>query len=365
MTILTRLNLRGNNVNINSRKAMMELSRVKAGTLQVLLSPCLVFVSRSVCFTAKNFKSYLDAGCCVYRHGYYPVYPELKYYPGLVPVQGGEDVRILGKGTTQFLGIGTTSTVVGECYCPAGSKGYYELEVITGQSDDLGIAKFGFCSKKWVLNVQKSVGKDKTDENSETWSIVLGGEGDQEVVKELQKGDVIGLGCEVYANARADPYHPAWQDYDPERAPKSMDESCSKSTSKTEGEDQLLSAEQIYNLEPGVWESDAVSRSETGGGEVRVWIHNKINSSRGVECEPVKVFNLPTGLKGLCPFFSFATGSFICKLGGKGCDSEFHSQPAGYNAMGSFPPIPITPNMAGVFTVLHNPTSLPVSPLPS
>jgi hypothetical protein len=125
MTQLKRLNLRGNDINVNSRKVIMELERVKEGTMQVVLSPCLVYVDKPVQCSEQDMENYLGAGCCVYCYGYDPAYSERKLCASsLVPIVVSKDVRILGKGEIDFFYLNLISTVLGECYCPAGSKGY-------------------------------------------------------------------------------------------------------------------------------------------------------------------------------------------------------------------------------------------------
>jgi hypothetical protein len=372
MTALARLNLHGHDININSRKSIMKLPRVKEGMLQIMLPPCLVFVGRSVRFAPESIQNYLDAGCCVYHEGYPPVYPEVKYPPGLVSVTGKQGVLIIGKGTAQFNGLDITSHILGECFCPAGCKGYFEMTV---DECEQGTASFGFCSKNWVLNVKKSVDQikatwDKEPWGKENWSVSLDGStlSDQDDTtpdaQQLSAGSVIGLGCEVYGDAQVKTQpgvHP-WETW---LASNSTYNSDSKSSAQAQSKDQLLSAEEIYKLEPWVWSSDTVSSSEREcRGIIRVWVYNKTSAQTDAVVEHKPVFTIKlTGLDsldGLCPTFSCNAGTLTCNLGGKGCEPFCHT-PQGYEAMGSFHPAPISPNTAGVFTVLHNPTSLPIS----
>ncbi len=384
MTQLTRLNLRGNNINVNSRKVIMDLPRVKAGELRIMLSPCLVFVSPFVRFSLQDIKNYLDAGCCVYRHGYHPFYPEVKLCAsGLIPVLESQSVRIVGRGEMEFFGLKTTSTVMGDCHCPAGSKGYYELTVV---DDKVKLATLGFCSKNWASNLKQSVGKD-----NETWGMMVDGSdlkflacGSEASLESaecmdpnltLAEGDVIGLGCEIYGNAQARGCEPGWQDWKAgsasittrESRPESVSPDSDISTSGfVPAEDQLLSAKEVYNLEPDLWRSTPMSSSECGG-KIRVWIYKKTSQTGASvelnpsELKPVFEFNhLPSGLEGLCPALSCDSGKLRCNLGGKGWVEEFYHHPQDYQAMGSFLPPPITPNMAEVITVLHVPNSLPI-----
>jgi hypothetical protein len=367
MTALGRLNLLGNNINISSRKAIMKLSRVQEGTLQIMLSPCLVFVGRSVRFSLETIQNYLDAGCCVYREGYPPVYAEAKYSPGLESIKGKGNVRIMGTGTTQFYGLDVTSHVLGECYCPAGCKGYFEVTV---DECEQGTARIGFCSKNWVINVKKSVYQDNPDSETwgkEQWTISLDGlilsdqDGNTPDVS-LSAGDVIGLGCEVYGNTQEETQS-GLEKWEPWVVSNAKEESCSDPSSRVQPKDQLLSAEEIYKLEPGFWSSDTSSNIECRG-HIRVWVYKKTSLQTGSSIEREPAFEIKlTGLdslEGLCPTFSCNTGTLTCNLGGRGCE-KFCYQPQDYKAMGLFYPTPISPNMAGVFTVLHIPTSLPIS----
>ena len=352
MTRLSRLSLLGHDVNVNSRKVIMELPRVKEGKLQIMLSPCLVFVGQSVSFDTEDIETYLNAGCCVYHQGFDPVYPPVKISPGLVPMLGKEGVRIIGKGKAQFIGLNMISTVVGNCFCPAGKKGYYEVTV--NECDEI-MASFGFCSKNWVFNVQKSVRKDEPWEKK-TWGILNDGASlssdisavmsDKLRKLDFSAGDVIGLRCEIYGTAKS---QAGFQNWDAESVSKSTDKNGSESALEQESNDQLLSAEEIYNLEPRVWES--VSNSEVGG-KITICVYKKGNPD-------VLEIELPKGLEGLCPAFLCDSGMLTCNLGGQGCEEFRHPQP-GYEAMGSFSPPPVSPNTAGVFTVLHTPSSLPI-----
>jgi hypothetical protein len=389
MPQLTRLNLRGNDINVNSRKVIMDLPRVKAGELRIMLSPCLVFVSRFVRFSLQDIKNYLDAGCCVYRHGYEPVYPEEKLYAsGLIPVLESQSVRVIGKGEVEFFGLNTTSAVMGDCHCPAGSKGYYELTVVNNK---VKLATLGFCSKTWASNLKQLVGKD-----NETWGMMVDGsdlkflacgsdvstESDEcmDPNLTLAEGDVIGLGCEIYGNAQARGCQPGWQDWKAgstsiatrESRPESVPTDISTS-GFVPAEDQMLSPKEIYDLEPDLWRSSAVSTNECGG-KISVWIYKKSSRTNASvelnpsELKPVFEFNLlPSSLDGLCPVFSCDSGKLRCNLGGKGWggDDEFCYLPQDYKAMGNFRPPPISPNMAEVFTVLHVPNSLPIASRPS
>ena len=344
----------------------MKLPRVKEGILQIMVSPCLVFVSRSVRFAPESIQNYLDAGCCVYREGYHPVYPEVKYPPGLVSVTGKEGVRIMGQGTAQFNGLDITSHILGECFCPVGCKGYFEMTV---DDCEQGTASFGFCSKNWVINVKKSVDQDNRTWNKETWSVSLDGsnlsdQDDNTPDIKLSAGSVIGLGCEIYGNAQAKTQSGVHH-WEPWVASKSTDDSGSESEPQVQSKDQLLSAEEIYMLEPGVWSSGTVSlASRECLGIIRVWVYDKTSAQTDASIERKHAFEIKLtdldSLDGLYPSFSCNTGTLTCNLGGKGCEPFCHT-PQGYEAMGSFHPAPISPNMAGVFTVLHNPTSLPIS----
>jgi hypothetical protein len=384
MPQLTRLNLRGNDINVNSRKVIMELPRVRAGELRIMLSPCLVFVSQFVRFSLLDIKNYLDAGCCVYRHGFHPVNHEEKLCAsGLIPVLGSQSVRIVGKGEMEFFGQILTSTVMGDCHCPAGSKGYYELTVV---DDKVKLANFGFCNKNWAGNLKQSVGND-----SETWGVMMDGsdlkfldcgsdvsmesDGCVDSNLTLVEGDVIGLGCEIYGSVQSRVCQPRWQDWKAGSASMSARERNPESIlsgKNTDGfvpaEDQLLSAKDIYNLEPELWGSNTVSSSKCGG-KISVWIYKKSIRDTRVEhkpseLKPVFEFNhLPSGLEGLCPIFSCDSGKLHCNLGGKGWggDDDFFHLPLDYKAMGDFHPPPISPNMAEVFTILHVPNSLPIA----
>ncbi len=385
MPQLTRLNLRGNDINVTSRRIIMDQPRVKNGTMHLLLSPCLVFLRPNVRFSCQDIKDYIDSGCCVYLAGHDPAYPEEKWCAsGLVPVLGEKSVRIQGKGKLDFFGLNSTSTVLGECYCPAGSKGYYEL--IVGDDSEVSMPSFGFCSKNWANGLKTRVGVD-----SDSWGITVqenkffacGADcnfSDSELT--LAPGDVIGLGCEINRNEKTDRCQPEWQHWKALSLAKTEDGkhelTASGSISKffrglVSVEDQMLSAQDIYEIEPKIWASNTDSSSCLGGGKICVWIHKKTPQKDGCT-QPSELgpaffeFELPAGLDGLCPAFTFDSGLDVrCNLGGKGWE-EFHHQPPEYQAMGSFLPPPISPNMNGVFTVLHVPNSLPIasrSPTPS
>ncbi len=377
MPQLTRLNLRGNDINVKTRKVIMELPRVREGTLQVMLSPCLVFIDKNVRFSTQDIRDYLDAGCCVYRHGYDPVFPEVKLCASsLVPVVEGQDVHIVGKGDVDFFDLNLMSTVIGECYCPAGSKGYYEFTVV---DDDVNLPTLGFCSKNWHKYLKKEVGKD-----DETWGFTVDGNGfkfraveyddghinvgkPSDGIISLQKGDVIGLGCVINGNVQEKSDTSEWQLWRAGSAPNDTEENDSEQAETTTTgiglvsiDDPLRSAHEIYEINPILWESRSASSSDFGG-KISVWIYKK-RSDKSSELDPAFEFDrLPAGLEGLCPAFSCDSGKLRCNLGGKGWDAPFHHLPPGYQAMGSFLPPPISPNMADVFTVIHVPNSLPIA----
>ena len=379
MTQLTRLNLLGNSINVNSRKFIMDQSRVKEGTLQIMLSPCLVFVGQSVSFNTKDIEAYLNAGCCVYRSGYNPIYAPQKISPGLVSVLGNEGVRIIGKQNAQFFGPDRTSTILGDCYCPAGKKGYYEVTV---NECSEGKVKLGFCSKNLVINMQESADEDMQTWGKQIWGVLL----DQLQLASLpgccrimpdrlrsltiSEGDVIGLGCEVNLNDNQPVNLKAqlpWEQWEAGSVSGPTDENYSRSASEHESKNQLLSAEEIFSFMPEVWVSDSVSnREDENGGKISIWIYKKTAETKtdtvtSEESEPVLVIQLPTGLLGVCPAFQCDTGALVCNLGGNGCEKFCQGNPpTGFEAMGSFPPPPISPNTPGVFTVLHTPTSLPI-----
>jgi hypothetical protein len=393
MTQLSRLNLRGNDINVNSRKVIMDLERVKEGTLQVLLSPCLVFIMKSVQCSDQDMNNYLDAGCCVYHQRYDPVISDKKLCASsLVPVVQSRNVRIIGKKEIDFFNLNLISALIGDCYCPAGSKGYYEFTVV---NDHVNLPTLGFCSKNWAHNLTREVGRDK-----ETWGFMVDGAEfkyraggfEEDLIEDggswdgkptLAKGDVIGLGCEIFGDAESEARRcqtgwKLWKAgsssnltdiFDGSDSPEQPTAPGMETSGLISAENHLPSAKEIYELEKDSerWGSDTVSSSECGG-TISIWIFKK-SSQKGVtnlnssELKPDFEFTkkLPGGLKGLCPAFSCDSGKLRCNLGGKGWDDEFHSLPHGYKAMGSFLPPSITPNMPGVFTVIHVPNSLPVA----
>ncbi len=281
----------------------MKISRVQEGTLQIMLSPCLVFVGRSVRFSLENIQNYLDAGCCVYREGYHPLYAEVKYSPGLESIVGQGNVRVIGTGMTQFHGLDVTSHVLGHCYCPAGCKGYFEVKV---DECEQGTARIGFCSKNWVMNVKKSVHQDNPDKETwgnEEWTVSLDGlnlsdhDGKTQDIR-LSAGDVIGLGCEIYGNAQ-EKTQPGLEGWEPWVVSNSMEECGSDPSSRVQSNDQLLTAEEIYKLEPGFWSSDTSSIIECRGN-VRVWVYNKMSQQIDSSIKREHAFEIKlTGLDSL------------------------------------------------------------------
>ena len=177
------------------------------------------------------------------------------------------------------------ASVRGGCLCPAGAKGYYELQVLIEPS----FPQWGFCSTEWARaeeHINKGVGDDK-----ESWGV--DGDrvrkwhcGDQGPFgRAWSKGDVIGLACEL----------------------------------------------------------PPVTCSGGSGGRILVSVNGDFSPPNGA------AFDLPPGLTGLLPAFSCFCGAVRCNLGGDPARPLRHAPPAAdFQPMAAFPPpapipLPLSP----------------------
>ena len=180
----------------------------------------------------------------------------------------------------------TFASVRGDCLCPAGAKGYYELEVLVEPS----CPQWGFCSVEWERVddcIRCEVGDDKewsgeyigVGDDKESWGVdgdrVLKWHGGEQgpFGRAWRKGDVIGLACEL----------------------------------------------------PPV--------ERDGRGRILVSVNGKFTPPNGA------AFHLPPGLAGLHPAFSCASGAVRCNLGGDPARPLRHAPPAAdFQPMAAFPP---------------------------
>ena len=167
------------------------------------------------------------------------------------------------------------ASVRGDCLCPAGAKGYYELEVLVEPS----CPQWGFCSGEWARVDEYSgegVGDDKESWGVDGDRMRKWHSGDQGPFGSAwHKGDVIGLACEL----------------------------------------------------------PPVEGAFGGRGRILVSVNGKFTPPNGA------AFHLPPGLAGLHPAFSCSFGAVRCNLGGDPARQLRYKPPAAdFQTMAAFPP---------------------------
>ena len=173
------------------------------------------------------------------------------------------------------------ASVRGDCLCPAGAKGYYELQVVVEPS----FPQWGFCSGEWARveePIDEAVGDDKESWGVDGDRVYKWHDGDQGPFGcAWRKGDVIGLACE---------------------------------------------------LPPVTFSGGG------GGGRILVSVNGDFSPPNGA------AFDLPPGLTGLLPAFSCFCGAVRCNLGGDPARPLRHAPPAAdFQPMAAFPPPAPTP----------------------
>ena len=160
------------------------------------------------------------------------------------------------------------------CFCPAGAKGYYELEVLAQPS----CPQWGFCSGEWA-RIEKGTG-DGVGDDGVSWGV----DGDRvrkwhsgrswPFGSAWKKGDVIGFACKLSAAC----------------------DTCGN------------------------------------GGQILVSVNGDFSAPNGA------VFDLPLGLTRLHPAFTSATGAVQCNLGRDSARPLRHAPPEpDFQPIGAFP----------------------------
>ena len=183
------------------------------------------------------------------------------------------EVRVGADGLSVF--HAGFASVRGNRLCPAGAKGYYELEVLVEPSSP----QWGFCSGEWARVDEYSgegVGDDKESWGVDGDRMRKWHSGDQGPFGSAwHKGDVIGLACEL----------------------------------------------------------PPVEGAFGGRGRILVSVNGKFTPPNGA------AFHLPPGLAGLHPAFSCSFGAVRCNLGGDPARPLRHAPPAAdFQPMAAFPP---------------------------
>ena len=185
MSKLVRINLMFTPINPDTKKAIMDLQKVKSGELQVLLDADLRPSS-----LGQGLNAFNTSAC--YRFGVGDNNPVRSSAAQLVR---GD----INRGSAHFHGISEIHFVSGsgirilrgECFCPTMAKGYYELEIIKDCSD----GNFGFLPlTQWPL-ISGSTYVNYSDAVANEFLPASWFWGDQEL--RLKHGDVIGLGCDL------------------------------------------------------------------------------------------------------------------------------------------------------------------------
>ena len=167
------------------------------------------------------------------------------------------------------------ASVCGDCLCPAGAKGYYELQVVVEPS----APRWGFCSGEWARTEEHEwVGHDKESWGVDGDRVLKWHSGDQGPFgRTWCKGDVIGLACEL--------------------PPITFSGGCGC------------------------------------GGRILVSVNGDFSPPNGA------AFDLPADLFGLHPAFTCLAGAVRCNLGGDPARPLRHAPPAtDYRAMATFLP---------------------------
>ena len=218
------------------------------------------------------------------------------------------EVQIRGLGGVVFRDF---SSVRAGCFCPAGGKGYYELELLS----ELTSPQWGFCTREWARKLKAdTVGEDPGDDANES---DVGGD---ESAEDGESGDE-GEDFEEAGEAGED------------------DEDGDKTVEKGVGDDGQswgVDGARICKWHRGdhvpfgcVWrKGDVIGLacelpSAAGGrGRILVSVNGNFSPPNGA------AFDLPPGLDGLHPAFSCHLGAVRCNLGGDPARPLRHAPPA-------------------------------------
>jgi hypothetical protein len=90
-----------------------------------------------------------------------------------------------------------SGSVRADCFCPAGSKGYYEIEL----QSEVENSRWGFCTHKWGridFDAKDGAGDDEMSWGVDGDHVLKWHNGNQEPFgRRWRKGDVVGLACEL------------------------------------------------------------------------------------------------------------------------------------------------------------------------
>jgi hypothetical protein len=209
---MRRLNLRNNNIYVQTKEEIMSLDGVKSGKMQVLLDAeeiAPVYYNQGLKFrifrgdSDVNYSNHVNTAACFSGKGPQSsdTSPERSNAAqlvcgditrGSVIIQGTSQVHFVDLISNEALKTKPGRIVRAECFCQAGHKGYYELNIGGNGCSDW---RFGFVPLSlWPLQHDYHKNFEDTEFTPASFSFE---DLNKPELQKLKEGDIISLSCDL------------------------------------------------------------------------------------------------------------------------------------------------------------------------